>query len=240
MKGKVLITVMAGMLFLSFLSSIAKAVPGGIPTCTDTLNVCMTNLGACTTNLSSCTTNFAVCNTSLTEAHANLATCQETIAQCIQRTSPPSWDKKLTCDSTSNCPRFEVLADWGNEAVLDKETGLVWDRYPANSPPHQWDPATCYVKLIGGRQGWRYPTIEELASLVDLSQSPALPSGHPFVGVFPMPYWSATTYTGFLQNSLDFAYGVDFSSGAVFHSPKGGIDIARDWCVRGGQGYDGR
>ena len=38
----------------------------------------------------------------------------------------PSWDQKLQCDSVSTCPRFLVLANWNSEAVLDRETGLVW------------------------------------------------------------------------------------------------------------------
>jgi len=82
----------------------------------------------------------------------------------------------------------------GGEAVLDKETGLVWER--------SWDQASylelgkmpvlraypktpfwalglpvaggfgmasyCYQKQVGGRKGWRLPTIEVLLSLVPL------------------------------------------------------------------------
>src|ERR1051325_11151454 len=45
----------------------------------------------------------------------------------------PSWDQKLACDSAATCPRFVVLANWNNDAVLDRETGLVWDRTPLTS-----------------------------------------------------------------------------------------------------------
>lgn len=146
-----------------------------------------------------------------------------------------SWSDKFDAKK-----RFVVLSEFNNEAVLDRETQLVWERYPANDSPHWWSPEDCYVKFIGGRKGWRYPTIEELASLVDPNQSPALPSGHPFVDVFPMPYWSATTYTCASCSTADSAYEVDFGSGVVGHDYKQGLSLGRDWCVRGGHGYDGR
>src|SRR5213592_884355 len=37
----------------------------------------------------------------------------------------PSWDQKLVYFQ-----RFICLTDWNNEAVLDRETGLVWQRAP--------------------------------------------------------------------------------------------------------------
>ena len=96
MKEKSMITVMIGLLFLSFLSTVVLgAQGGGLPDCQNNLNFCTTNLGACTGNLNMCTTNLGVCMTGLTEAQTNLATCQATVTQCIQKTSLPSWDQKL-------------------------------------------------------------------------------------------------------------------------------------------------
>src|SRR5689334_12644792 len=43
---------------------------------------------------------------------------------------PPAWTQKLACDTPSACPRFSVLGGLNNEAVLDRETGLVWERTP--------------------------------------------------------------------------------------------------------------
>ena len=43
----------------------------------------------------------------------------------------PAWDRKLPA-----AVRFYVLTDWNNAAVLDKETGLVWERTPSGG---QWE-----------------------------------------------------------------------------------------------------
>ena len=45
----------------------------------------------------------------------------------------PSWDQKLQCDNPATCPRFVVLANWSSAAVLDRETGLVWEKVPSAS-----------------------------------------------------------------------------------------------------------
>jgi hypothetical protein len=87
---------------------------------------------------------------------------------------------------------------------------------------------------VGNRKGWRLPTIQELASLVDPTQSnPALPAGHPFSNVQSSSfYWSATTF------AFD-ASGVwveRFNDGGVGPSNKSNDYFV--WFVRGGQGVD--
>ncbi len=87
----------------------------------------------------------------------------------------------------------------------------------------------------GGRMGWRLPTSEELASLVDPNNpggaTPYLPPGHPFDNVQQTWYWSATSHDRFL---LNFRV-VDFRNGTV--SAADYADAAgSSWCVRGGQG----
>lgn len=139
----------------------------------------------------------------------------------------PAWSKKITDASK----RFEPVL--GGEAFLDHETGLVWEKSP-DTTTRDWDSASffAYNKTVGGRDGWRLPTIEELKSLVDRTQSnPALPSGHLFTDVQSI-YWSTTTFA----SNTSFAWGVSFIDGNVFTVLKS--DKYFVWCVRGGQGYD--
>lgn len=149
----------------------------------------------------------------------------------------PAWAQKLVCATDSNCPRFIVLADWNSEAVLDRETGLVWQRSPV-TPNALWGFAAvaCVQTTLGNRKGWRLPTIEELASLVDpsvTSPGPVLPAGHPFQNVQPVKHWSASTQV----NAPSAAWTVDFGTGAVAGNFKA-TSGATVWCVRGGQGVD--
>jgi hypothetical protein len=136
----------------------------------------------------------------------------------------PTWSQKLPADK-----RFLLVLD--GEAVLDRETGLVWEKSP-DTATRNWEQALlyCYNKEVGGRKGWRLPTIEELASLVDTTQSnPALPSGHPFVNVQSGLYWSSTEYAG----NLLFAWYVDMGGGIVYGRQKSYAYYV--WPVRGGQ-----
>jgi Protein of unknown function (DUF1566) len=150
---------------------------------------------------------------------------------------PAAWNTKI------NGPgRFTVLTAFNKEAVFDKETGLVWQRSPnPGSPPgtpnHFYEEAqfVCNTSATGGRFGWRLPTLQELASLLDPSvppPGPTLPVGHPFINVQAF-YWSATTLN---NGGNDYAWFVNFSTGGVGTAPK--FNPTFVWCVRGGQGVD--
>jgi len=150
----------------------------------------------------------------------------------------PIWDNQITSPS-----RFKVLNEFGGAAVLDKETGLVWEQAPSTSD-FSWFNAHVHCNLLsaGARLGWRLPTVQELASLVDPSvpaPGPTLPSGHPFSNVQsdgPLDrYWSATT------DALDpsFAWVVGFRSASVTNGiPKIAAGFQFAWCVRAGQGVE--
>jgi hypothetical protein len=103
------------------------------------------------------------------------------------------WDQNLPGAS-----RFTVLAAFANQAVLDKNTGLVWEQAPSTTTAVFQDSTYgCANKVIGGQKGWRLPAIPELASLIDPSiatPGPTLPPGHPFTNVQSAFYWSATTH----------------------------------------------
>ncbi|MCF6155725.1 MAG: DUF1566 domain-containing protein [Candidatus Brocadia sp.] len=147
---------------------------------------------------------------------------------------PPNWSEKLDAAS-----RFVLVLD--DEAIYDKETGLVWEKSP-DTTRRTWADAILYAyrKTVGGRKGWRLPTVEELASLVDPTQTfPALflPGGHPFTNVQLDHYWSATIHA----NNTNFALTVSFQADFVSNDDRGSSDsLHYVWCVRGGYGYDGQ
>ena len=134
-------------------------------------------------------------------------------------------------DKLPDAKRFKLVLD--DAAVLDKETGLIWERSPSNTVEKKWHEATiyCYQKVIGNRKGWRLPTVEELLSLVDVTQSaPALPVGHPFNNVGTYGYWTATT----VVNASSQAWVVNIGSGNLDTDNKQ-VEMFV-WSVRGGQG----
>lgn len=145
---------------------------------------------------------------------------------------PPTWSQKLPA-----AERFELVMD--DEAVLDKETGLVWEKFPATTEISWYEACFhCYDREVNNRKGWRLPTIEELASLVDNNNSnPALPTGHPFSNVTTGCYWSSTSSPTVAYPS-SFAMYVSFSSGSMAGTPKSLASGVYMWCVRGGHGHD--
>ena len=156
----------------------------------------------------------------------------------------PAWDQKLQCDTLATCPRFVLLSNWNNAAVLDRETGLVWEQSVDTTFRNFHDSQVfCNNRATGGRRGWRLPTIQELSSLTDPTRNfPSLPAGHPFGGLaFPQPgAWSASisiAAPAFAPSSTSNAWFIEFQHGLA------DIDVQSDsfgatWCVRGGQGVD--
>ncbi len=145
----------------------------------------------------------------------------------------PSWDRKMGAAN-----RFVVLTDWNSEAVLDKETGLVWEKTPSVGQSSPWFDALAHCltsTTVGNRKGWRLPLVQELASLIDpsVASGPTLPPGHPFV-LAPAPgfYWTATRNASNPSN----AWNVNFGNGAVLDDAAiTDFTIAGyAWCVRGG------
>jgi len=126
-------------------------------------------------------------------------------------------------------------------AVLDNNTGLVWEQAP-DSGSRAWASATdyCVKKEVGGTVGWRLPSVVELRSVQDLSLPDPLVPASAFTitaggtpGVQLAPYWSATT----VAVSPAGAWVVNFGGGDVSGDNKtDGNDHA--WCVRGGMNAD--
>jgi hypothetical protein len=148
--------------------------------------------------------------------------------------SMPAWDQTLPAST-----RFIVLSNMASAAVLDRETGLVWELAPSTTAiPWVNAFSRCVSLAIGSRMGWRLPTIQELASLIDKSTpfpGPSLPVGHPFVLTTPnLIFWSSTT----LAINADFAYASEFHAGETPFFDKALSNFV--WCVRGGVGLEVR
>jgi hypothetical protein len=119
----------------------------------------------------------------------------------------------------SAAPRFTDNVDG---TVSDNLTGLIWLQEANCFGAQTWASAlnsantlasgTCGLTDGSTPGDWRLPNINELHSLVDFGKSgPALPAGHPFVGVFEDGTWSSTT----LRANGRYAHGVLFDIGEV-------------------------
>src|SRR5262245_15088372 len=144
--------------------------------------------------------------------------------------SVPTWDKAV-----SGAGRFRVLSTFDDRAVLDKETGLVWERTlsPA-AVPFSGAVFACATLPVGNRRGWRVPTVEELASVMDLSQAdPPVAADNPFENLVTDPdifYWTTTPSPLLAAAKLAWNFA---GPGAVADVP---LNVSlRRWCVRGGQ-----
>ena len=141
----------------------------------------------------------------------------------------PAWSQILPANDgpngdPCNSSRFKCVLN--GEAVLDKETGLVWQR-TLDMATRDWLGAQwkCNTSSTGGRSGWRLPTVQEISSIL------ALPSGHPFVvsQQYDM-WWTATTYPWY----TGWAYCASAPGGGITGC-LGTADFSV-WCVRGGLG----
>ncbi len=157
--------------------------------------------------------------------------------------APPPWSQALSAAGGVNAcesPRFRCVLN--AEAVLDRETGLVWQR-DASLAPFAWPQAvsTCEDLTIADRKGWRVPTAAELATLIDMS-GPVnkLPSGHPFTGFGLGPdtmYWTSTNYA---FDPVQYVVSVDFTTGVVTSMLRAGSATTEQvLCVRSAGHSDG-
>ncbi len=133
-------------------------------------------------------------------------------------------------------PRFSA----GTNVVTDNLTGLMWQR-SLNPDLINWASAVTYCRelvLQGTRtdyQDLRLPNVRELLSLIDHDRrDPALPSGHPFVGVeISDEYWTST-YIAPDYPSHHRNWTVLFDRGILENSHQDLYQYV--WCVRDGYG----
>jgi hypothetical protein len=154
----------------------------------------------------------------------------------------PSWDQKL-----DPSVRFIVLANWNSDAVLDRETGIVWQRTPAGGSVSWYTASrnTCAQSKTGGRSGWRLPTLQELMSIMEptlfgnpVNSDPPLAIGHPFLGVTNNAhFWTATTDDQQPGNAFAIGWQVPATTPpnlAYNTTPVAKTSGSGAWCVRGG------
>jgi hypothetical protein len=158
----------------------------------------------------------------------------------------PSWDQTLPAAT-----RFVVLSNFNSEAVLDRETGLVWQRTPGISGTDKAGSSftNCVGATTGGRFGWRLPTIAELGSLFDPHSTSGigLPDGHPFIvtpAVVGSGFWSTTVNTSVFNSEVTIDVFLTANSKVGNTTPNFfvGSPNAQSyaaWCVRG-PGFEGK
>jgi hypothetical protein len=102
----------------------------------------------------------------------------------------------------------------GNDTVYDTKSKLTWQR-TVSSTTYTWAAAKTYCAGVGtslGGTGWRLPTLKELYSIVDLSQTTT-----PYIDPTAFPstpsaaYWSSSPVAGSPSN----AWGVFFYNGGT-------------------------
>jgi hypothetical protein len=129
---------------------------------------------------------------------------------------------------SSPSSRFVAVLD--GAAVTDTKTGFTWEQSP-DFFYGGWTQAIdhCQAKTVGRQTGWRLPSIKELATLIDSSQTdPALPSGHPFGNIKSSIFWSSTPS----ETDDIVAWHASFFSGEVVTDQKS--QTRRAWCLLGG------
>jgi len=152
---------------------------------------------------------------------------------------PPAWSQTLAPNV-----RFVILSNFNSDAVLDRETGLVWARRFVKQTTGILAVGTCKALTVGARMGWRLPTVAELQSLMDLSlpqqSEPRLPVGHPFLlSAVSNIYWASETEIRsgvedlLLRSHVNFATGGTGAGNATLTSLTFGV-----LCVRGSTDKD--
>ena len=156
-----------------------------------------------------------------------LATCATAIATLAlagtaQAVDLRDWGRKL-----APAERFAVLSQFNNQAVLDKETQLVWAKNGSTANTYVTAYFTCMLSDIGGRRGWRLPTAPEIASLMATGAT-SMPS------VFAIPtasYWTTSEHPQNHQYNYQFAVTIHAPDGLLTVLPR--TENRPFVCVRG-------
>ena len=134
--------------------------------------------------------------------------------------------------------RYELVVGSGGSEVLDKQTGLIWQRCSLGqtwngttcagaASTHTWTEALARAKALGN--GYRLPNIRELKSLTEKAcVAPAINNTF-FPNTASEGYWSASP----LAYDHGYAWDVYFNYGGVYGYDKDYGHYVR--AVRAGQ-----
>jgi len=128
-----------------------------------------------------------------------------------------------------NKTKLARFKDNGDDTFTDLMTGLVWIEQPKQiAVDFESAVAYCNNLNVGGKSGWRLPTLREWKQLVDRKQqNPALPIGNPFENVIThVGYWSKSRH----KFGPQYVYQMSLWYGKPNHLKKS--DNAIVWPVR--------
>lgn len=152
---------------------------------------------------------------------------------------PGSWSRQLSVGGGDPCQtqRFQCIMQ--DQAVLDSETGLVW-QIDGAATANTWAEAMyqCYVATTGVRAGWRLPTFPELLTLAAADGTSAFMAGSPFLHIMPGGeghyYWTASA--GPYSSADALAIGWDYAAQEISKTTGWGFGtIGHTLCVRAGE-----
>lgn len=146
-----------------------------------------------------------------------------------------AWSKATSWLAISNsADRYKILQNFNNEALLDQQTGLVWERITKASS-FTWQEAyrNCYNATTGGVRGWRLPTTAEILSLGE-NGSQTIPDAitSPESGEYNL--WTSTPYYQDVSSGVYETARVNLAGPKVMEWGNHGINQTLGYlCVRG-------
>ena len=131
----------------------------------------------------------------------------------------------LTASADASAPagRYVVTSGGtGNGTVYDTKTKLTWQQ-TVPSTAYTWANAKTYCAGVGaslGGTGWRLPTLKELQTIVDYSQSNPSIDSTAFPSTPGNVFWSSSPLAGSSSNAwrVDFGYG--YTGNVVVSNPR--------------------
>jgi len=146
--------------------------------------------------------------------------------------------KGQTCNlnivRTTPDSRYELVVGSGGSEVLDKQTGLIWQRCSlgqswngtvctGTASIHTWTDALAKAKEVGN--GYRLPNIKELSSLAEKACVGSAINNSYFPNTASIGYWSSSPDAG--SNNYNYVWNVEFHYGSSHYNTKNYEGVVR-------------